>query len=63
MTNLEKIKNMSLHKIAHTMSLAITDCYCCPIYEFCKMHNNDDSHKFNTCVSMWEQWLKREVKE
>lgn len=63
MTNFEKIKSMRLNKIAYIMSLAITDCYCCPIYEFCKIHINDKSHKFNTCVSAWEKWLKSEVEE
>lgn len=63
MTNFEKIKSMSLDEIAYTMSPAITDCYRCPIYEFCKIHINDVSHKFNTCVNMWEKWLKSEVEE
>ena len=63
MTNFEKIKSMSLDEIAYTLSLEIRDCYCCPIYEFCKIHINGDSHKFNTCVSMWEKWFKSEVEE
>ena len=63
MTNFEKIKSMSVDKIAHTMSLAITNCNRCPIYEFCKIHINDDPHKFKTCVSMWKKWLRREVEE
>lgn len=63
MTNFEKIKNMSVEELTYTMSLAITDCSCCPIYEFCKTNRDDDSHKFNTCSGMWEQWLKSEVEE
>lgn len=60
MTNFEKIKNMSVEEFSYIMSSAITDCFLCPICEYCKMHDNNDndSHKFDTCSGTWEQWLK-----
>lgn len=63
MTNFEKITNMSVTQLAHTIGDAILDCELCPIYEFCKTNRDDDSHKFDTCASTWEQWLKSEVEE
>ena len=62
MTNFEKIKNMRVRQFAYKISIAISDCELCPIYEFC-ITNRDDSHKFHTCSKMWEQWLKSEVEE
>lgn len=53
---------MRVRQFAYKISIAISDCELCPIYEFC-ITNRDDSHKFHTCSEMWEQWLKREVEE
>ena len=61
MTNFEKIKKSREALLALMMSVVITDCNCCPIYKFCKIHNDDDSHEFDTCIGTWEQWLKSEV--
>ena len=63
MTNFEKITNMSVRQLARTIGVAISDCERCPIYEFCKTNRDDTSHKFYTCASTWEQWLKSEVGE
>lgn len=63
MTNLENIKNINVEELAYTMSLAITNCGLCPIFKFCKMHNDDSSQEFDTCSGTWEQWLKSEVEE
>lgn len=60
MTNLENIKNINVEELAYTMSLAITDCFYCPICEFCKTH---DSCKLDSCSDTWEKWFNSEVEE
>ena len=59
MTNFEKIKNMSLEELAHTMNDVITNCYKCPIRKFCYM---DDSRPTN-CTGEWKKWFENEVEE
>lgn len=63
MTNFEKIKNMSVEELAHTIANAMVDCVWCPISEFCALHNNDTTQEFESCSESWEQWLKSEVEE
>lgn len=63
MTNLEKIKGMSLEELADTMSNAIVNCDWCPIREFHVLRNNDPSHEFETCIDIWKQWFKSEAEE
>lgn len=63
MTNFEKIKNMSVKKLADTMANAMVDCFWCPIYKFCAAHNNDTTQEFYSCSKSWEQWFKSEVEE
>lgn len=59
MTNLENIKNINVEELAYTMSLAITNCYYCPIFKFCKTH---DSCKLDTCSDTWKKWFESDVK-
>ena len=66
MTNFEKIKNMSIEELAHTLDVEISDCDMCPIYRFCKLADLRDDYKiqdFDTCLGTWVQWLKSEVEE
>lgn len=59
MTNFEKIKNMSVEELAHTMNIVISNCYKCPIRNLCYM---DDSH-FTDCTGVWKKWFENEVEE
>lgn len=63
MTNFEKLNKSPKELLAFIMSVAITDCFYCPICEFCNMHDNDDSHNFDTCSGTWKQWLESEVEQ
>lgn len=56
MTNFEKIKNMSVAKLAKKLD-DIFICEYCPIEPFC------DETKIIECKSVWRKWLKSEVKE
>lgn len=50
MTNLEKIKNMSVEELAHFIS-RLTDCDRCPLY--CG----------GGCEYSWVEWLKSEAEK
>ena len=55
MTNFEKIKNMSVEELAKIIWLYM-NCRDCPIKTKCFPSQQ-------TCVEVWEQWLKSEVEE
>ena len=56
MTNFEKIKNMSVAKLAKKLD-DIFICEYCPIEPFC------DETKVIECKDVWKKWLKSEVKD
>ena len=62
MINFEKIKNMSLEKMANTIGNAILDCAFCPICNFCDRVIGGDARSVN-CIKVWMEWLKSEVEE
>lgn len=63
MTNYEKIKNMSVEKMAEELDYIINNdiaectnsCYVCPATKFCK--------KFATCEGSIKKWLESEADE
>ena len=55
MTNFEKIKNMSIDKMAGKLDDVFT-CELCPIEVFCR-----ENRKVITCKSVWGKWLKSEA--
>ncbi len=56
MTNFEKIKSMSVAKLAKKLDETFM-CGDCPIKPFC------DETKIIACKSVWKKWLKSEVEE
>lgn len=72
MTNFEKIKNISIEEIVNKLDEVLKNmnieemsdkldevftCKFCPIEVFCRKNK-----KIITCKSVWEEWLKSEVK-
>ena len=51
MTNFEKIKNMNVEELADALYVVITNCYKCPIRDFCDKNN---SHNCRTCQGTWK---------
>lgn len=57
MTNFEKLKNMNMDELAEKLNESFA-CDHCPIGDFCDKINSTHT----SCMSVWEEWLKSEVK-
>lgn len=56
MTNYEKIKAMSVEKMAERIRKLTTDCEDCPAKGYCVLD-------FKTCKETVQEWLESEVEE
>lgn len=57
MTNLEKIKNMSISKLAKCLD-EVFICEYCSIVEFC-----GKTKEIKECKDIWKKWLRSKVED